>query len=360
MKHNNHIFALGWANQQRCDAFVQWLNSVQHAFELQIATLRPASADASFRRYFRIDSKQIAYPTRIIMDAPPEKENSRPFVHVCQLMQQAGINVPQILDWNEEHGFMLLSDLGHKTVLQTIQEHPNNSGLANKLMQQTIPILVDWQLASTPGKLPEFDEAFMRRDLQLFSDWYIDKYRRICLTEEQKQVLHESENLIVQRCLASPKVYIHRDYMPRNLMVSPATANGESKLGVIDFQDALYGPITYDIASLMRDAFYSWDEEIVLDITIRYWQAARAAGLPVESDFSTFWVNVEWMGLQRHLKILGNFARLTLRDGKPKYLADTPRFLDYIRQTCSRYRELFPLFKLINQIENTPLQTAYY
>jgi aminoglycoside/choline kinase family phosphotransferase len=154
--------------------------------------------------------------------------------------------------------------------------------------------------------------------------------------------------------LGGARVFVHRDFMARNLMASPGGA-----LGVLDFQDAVYGPITYDIASLMRDAFLSWDEEFVLDITIRYWQKARKAGLPVGDDFGEFYRAVEWMGLQRHLKILGIFARLTLRDGKPQYLADTPRFIKYARSTASRYRQLGPLMVLLDEIEGNETRVGY-
>jgi hypothetical protein len=172
-----------------------------------------------------------------------------------------------------------------------------------------------------------------------------------------RETLDRMFALIIERNLAWPNVYVHRDFMPRNLMV-PLDAS-ETRLGVLDFQDAVYGPITYDIASLMRDAFLSWDEEHVLDVTIRYWQKARAAGLPVGDDFGEFYRGVEWMGLQRHLKVAGIFARLTLRDGKPQYLADAPRFIGYIRATCARYRELKPLLRLIDQVEGTEAPSGF-
>ena len=360
---SRYISEISWAEPERARLFSQWLASVQTPFQLQPQTLRIASADASFRRYLRIDSLLENHPTLIIMDAPPQHEDCRPFVHVAQLMQTAGIRAPEILHWDEPNGFMLISDLGSQTVLQAINpEHPD-MGLAGKLFPQAVNTLIRWQLASDPQKLPVFSEPLLRRDLNLFPEWYIGQYRQTALTPEQQHTLETTFNQIIRRNLASACVYVHRDYMPRNLMVndssaSPAACN-PSELGVLDFQDAVYGPITYDIASLMRDAFHSWDEEFVLDITIRYWEAARKAGLPVDADFSDFWVAVEWMGLQRHLKILGIFARLTLRDGKAKYLADTPRFIHYVRATCSRYRDLGPLLKLIDQIENIQPQYAY-
>jgi N-acetylmuramate 1-kinase len=203
--------------------------------------------------------------------------------------------------------------------------------------------------------LPPYDEALLRRELSLFPDWYLAQHRHITLSAEQQHTLQSAFELIVRRNLAAPNVYVHRDFMPRNLMLSEP-----DRLGVLDFQDAVYGPISYDIASLMRDAFLSWEEEFVLEVTVRYWEKARKAGLmdfeDWASDFGAFYRAVEWMGLQRHLKVAGIFARLTLRDGKEKYLADAPRFIAYIRATCHRYRELGPLLQLIDEIEG--LQAA--
>jgi N-acetylmuramate 1-kinase len=220
-----------------------------------------------------------------------------------------------------------------------------------------VDALIAWQAASRPGVLPPYDEALLARELALFPDWYLARHRAVKVEGKLRETLDGMFKLIVQRNLASPNVYVHRDFMPRNLML-PQDA-GERRLGVLDFQDAVYGPITYDIASLMRDAFLSWDEEFVLDITVRYWQKALKAGLPVDPDFGEFYRAVEWMGLQRHLKVAGIFARLTLRDGKPKYLADAPRFIAYIRATAGRYRELAPLLRLVDEIEGTQAVTAY-
>jgi hypothetical protein len=222
---------------------------------------------------------------------------------------------------------------------------------------RAVDALVAWQSASRPGVLPPYDEALLLRELSLFPDWYVARHRGMAVEGKLKDTLDAMFALIVQRNLASPSVYVHRDFMPRNLMI-PRDA-GETRLGVLDFQDAVYGPITYDIACLMRDAFLSWDEEFVLDITVRYWQKATKAGLPVDADFGEFYRAVEWMGLQRHLKVAGIFARLTLRDGKPKYLADAPRFIAYIRATASRYRELAPLLAAVDQIEGTQGEALY-
>ena len=204
--------------------------------------------------------------------------------------------------------------------------------------------------------LPPYDEVLLRRELELFPDWYIARHRGVKVEGDVRSTLDAAFKHIVAQNLHWPSVYVHRDFMPRNLMLAAEAATG---LGVLDFQDAVYGPITYDIASLMRDAFLTWEEDFVLDITIRYWQKAKKAGLPVGDDFGEFYRGVEWMGLQRHLKVAGIFARLTLRDGKPQYLADTPRFIDYIRSTCHRYRELKPLLRLVDRLEGIEAATGF-
>jgi N-acetylmuramate 1-kinase len=352
--------AIPWPSPARETAFQQWLGALEGPQQLLRATLRPASSDASFRRYFRVDAVQGC---RIIMDAPPEKENSQPFVQVASLMHEAGLNAPEILAWDVAQGFMLLTDLGAKTMMQCIDRERPAANL--DLYLQAVDALIAWQKSSRPGVLPLYDEALLRRELELFPEWYIARHRGVAVEGDIRRTLDDVFQLIIHQNLTWPSVFVHRDFMPRNLMVPDQTAEPrlgkppESRLGVLDFQDAVYGPITYDIASLMRDAFLSWDEEFVLDVTIRYWQKARAAGLPVGDDFGEFYRGVEWMGLQRHLKVAGIFARLTLRDGKPQYLADTPRFIHYIRSTASRYRELKPLLRLIDQIEGISEPTGF-
>ncbi len=343
-----------WADPQRKAAFDAWLTTISGPHHLSVPSLRLASADASFRRYLRIDA---THGTRIIMDAPPEKENCQPFVQVAKLMQAAGLRAPEVLAWDEAQGFMLLTDLGSHTMMQAMKQAGTLETFAPNLplYLQAVDALIAWQLASKPGVLPAYDEALLRRELALFPDWHIAQHRGITLSETQRTTLDAAFDRIVAENLRWPSVYVHRDFMPRNLMMGgPASGDAStlgSALGVLDFQDAVYGPITYDIASLMRDAFLTWDEEHVLDVTIRYWQQARKAGLPVGDDFGEFYKGVEWMGLQRHLKVAGIFARLTLRDGKPQYLADAPRFIAYIRATCSRYIELKPLLRLVEEIE---------
>lgn len=335
-----------WSDPLREAAFNTWFSSLQDPLQLQRDTLRLASADASFRRYLRVDS---ASGSRIIMDAPPDKENCKPFVDVATLMAAAGLTVPRVLAWEPSLGFMLLSDLGHQTMMQVIDKA--NPQANQELYLQAVDALVSWQKASQPGVLPPYDEALLRRELDLFPDWYLAKHRGMVLEGAVRDTLNTTFKRIIEHNLAWPSVYVHRDFMPRNLMITGPDKGQPSALGVLDFQDAVYGPITYDIASLMRDAFLSWEEDFVLDITIRYWEKARTAGLPVGDDFGEFYRGVEWMGLQRHLKVAGIFARLTLRDGKPQYLADTPRFIGYIRATASRYIELKPLLRLIDKVE---------
>ncbi len=329
-----------WPDAQRETDFNAWLAGLMPSHGLLAPSLRSASADASFRRYFRIDSRE---GSRIIMDAPPAKEDCRPFAKVSRLMQEAGLHAPQVLAWDESKGFMLLTDLGPQTMMQAMQRDDPWANQATYL--QAVDALITWQLASRPDVLPAYDAALLRREMELFPDWYLARHRGIAVEAELRRTLDEAFDRIIQENLRWPSVYVHRDFMPRNLMISP---NG---LGVLDFQDAVYGPITYDIASLLRDAFLSWEEDFCLDITVRYWEKARKAGLPVGSDFGEFYRGVEWMGLQRHLKVAGIFARLTLRDGKPQYLADTPRFINYMRATCERYRELKPLLRLIERAE---------
>jgi N-acetylmuramate 1-kinase len=300
--------------------------------------LTPASEDASFRRYFRAtldDGRSF-----VVMDAPPDKEDSRPFVRIARMLTDAGVNAPVVHAQDLGAGFLLLSDLGTHTYLSEL-----SASTAGALMSDATDALIRWQLASKPGELPPYDEALLRRELNLFPEWYVARHRRKTLNASQQQTLENIFALLVQSALAQPAVYVHRDYMPRNLMVS------DPNPGVLDFQDAVIGPITYDVVSLMRDAFISWEEEQVLDWTVRYWEKAKRAKLPVDTDFGEFWRAFEWMGLQRHLKVLGIFARISYRDGKPKYLTDTPRFLAYARPVASRYRELAPLNQLLDEVE---------
>jgi aminoglycoside/choline kinase family phosphotransferase len=301
--------------------------------------LEPASADASFRRYFRAFLDDGT--TRIAMDAPPEQEDSRPFVKVAALLREARLNAPEVLAQDLSQGFLLLTDLGTRLYLQALKEGDD----ADRLFGDATTALVQWQAASREGVLPPYDEALLRRELALFPDWYVARHFEVVLTPAQREVLEDVFAKILARNLAEPRVYVHRDFMPRNLMVT------EPNPGILDFQDAVHGPLSYDIACLFRDAFISWDEERILDGTIRYWEKARRASLPVPMDFADFWRDVEYMALQRHLKVLGIFARLNYRDGKPLYLQDTPRFIGYVRHAVSRYNDLAPLGRLLDELQ---------
>ena len=345
-----------WAEPQRQLACISWLEALAQTHGLVPSSLRIASADASFRRYLRVDTQAGA--SLIVMDAPPDKENCEPFVKVAKLMQLAGLKAPEVLAWHEAQGFMLLTDLGDQTMMSAIDV--KNPQANHALYMQAVDALIAWQLSSKAGVLPPYDEALLNRELSLFPDWYLAQHRQIDIQGKIRNTLDSTFKMLVTRNLASPSVFVHRDFMPRNLMMPTGS---DAALGVLDFQDAVYGPVTYDVASLMRDAFLTWEEDFVLDVTIRYWEKARKAGLldfeDWHQDFGVFYRAVEWMGLQRHLKVAGIFARLTLRDGKEKYLADAPRFIAYIRSTAARYIELRPLLRLIEEVEGKDGVTGF-
>ena len=320
---------------ERRQLLEQWLKD---QFPARPFTLQPASADASFRRYFRAS---FDGQTVIVMDAPPQHEDCAPFLRVAEILAATGVHVPEILAQNLELGFLLLSDLGNTTFLHALNERIER---AHELYGEATDALVKMQLAHQADSLPAYDEALLQRELDLFPDWYIAKHLQIDLTEKQQAALRAVFSRILQNNLAQPKVLVHRDYHSRNLMVTSPNP------GIIDFQDAVYGPITYDLVSLLKDAYIHWDEERILDWAIRYWEKARKAGLPVSADFAEFYRDFEWMGVQRHLKVLGIFARLNYRDGKAAYLNDMPLVMHYLRKACERYRELDPLLNLLDEL----------
>ena len=341
--------------QQQIEA---WL---QKQFPGTSFDLAPASADASFRRYFRAT---FVDRTLIVMDAPPQHEDCRPFVHVAQLFGAAGVHVPQVLAQDLEQGFLLLSDLGNTTYLQAI-----SAGNAQKLYGTATDALIAIQLASRENELPPYDEKLLMREMRLFPEWYIAKHLQTTLNEKQSTMLEKIFQRILHNNLAQPRVYVHRDYHSRNLMVieSPLSnalpqagertnekGNFLSSPGILDFQDAVYGPITYDLASLFKDAYVRWEEAEILGWLITYWEKARKAGLPVHADFADFYRDYEWMGVQRHLKVLGIFARLYHRDGKEGYLKDLPLVMEYVRKVCERYIDLKPLLRLLDELEKKP------
>ncbi|WP_298833701.1 phosphotransferase [uncultured Piscinibacter sp.] len=346
--------AITWADESRRAAFERWLADVRTRHPLDPATLRSASSDASFRRYFRIDA--ASGTSFVIMDAPPPQEDVRPFVAVAELLHGAGLNAPRVIEQDAAQGFLLLSDLGSRLYLTELHEAVacGATQTVDLLMREAIAALVQWQSRADASGLPPYDDALLRRELALFPDWCVTREFGIAWTPAQQQQWQASCDLLVRSALAQPTVAVHRDYMPRNLMLS------EPNPGILDFQDAVRGPISYDVASLLRDAFISWEEEREIDWAVRYWQSARQAGLPVEHDFGEFWRQLEWMGLQRHLKVLGIFCRLKHRDAKPKYSEDLPRFFAYAHRVTTRYNGLGPLARLLEPLMGTQRVDAYY
>lgn len=374
---------------QRQEQLAGWLRSLCPGEQF---TLAPASADASFRRYFRATfadggggdklptksagpcrqaapdetpshstgspqtgDQAAGYPapdgssapcrgcTLIVMDAPPQHEDCRPFLHVARLFGNAGAHVPHVYAQDLEQGFLLLSDLGNTTYLQAL--HRGDAGTAKELYGAATDALIRIQLASRDNELPRYDEALLLREMRLFPEWYVAKHLNVALSSAQNAKLETVFTRIIANNLAQPRVYVHRDYHSRNLMLC------QPNPGIIDFQDAVYGPITYDLASLFKDAYIRWEEAEIIDWLVRYWEKARKAGLPVHNDFSEFYRDYEWMGVQRHLKVLGIFARLYHRDGKDGYLKDLPLVMSYLRAACARYIDLKPLLNLLDTLE---------
>jgi len=328
----------------RAEQLRQWLAVTLGGGDFSIA---PASDDASFRRYFRIRRGE-AQPSLVAMDAPPDKENCAAFVHVARLFAAAGVHVPAIHAQDLEQGFLLLSDLGDTTYLDALDERN-----AASLYEDALDALLRIQRAIRPGLLPDYDRELLERELRLFPDWYVARQLQRKLNAAQLQTLEKVFSTILRNNLAQAQVFVHRDYHSRNLMVC------EPCPGILDFQDAVYGPITYDLVSLLRDAYIAWDEERVIDWAIRYWEKARATELPVARDFSDFYRDFEWMGAQRQLKVLGIFARLSFRDGKDGYLKDQPLVMSYLRRTCGRYRELAALGRLLEELEPQEKRVGY-
>jgi len=381
----------------RQQQLTEWLHSL---FPDEQFMLEPASADASFRRYFRAtfagsggcetllsklvdrgsnrlaapdrttshstrppqDGSQVAgYPapdgstapcrgcTLIVMDAPPEHEDCRPFLHIAKLFEDAGAHVPHVHAQDLEQGFLLLSDLGNTTYLQAL-----TAANARDLYAAATDALIRIQLATRDNELPPYDEELLLREMRLFPDWYIANHLGIMLSNEQTAKLESVFSRIIANNIAQPRVYVHRDYHSRNLMKLE-----ENNPGILDFQDAVYGPITYDLASLFKDAYIHWEEAEIIDWLVRYWEKARIAGLPVHDDFSEFYRDYEWMGVQRHLKVLGIFARLFHRDGKQSYLKDLPLVMSYLRAASARYIDLNPLLNLLDVLEPRITKEGY-
>ncbi len=345
----------------RLELLKAWLKGHAARYALELDTLVPASSDASFRRYFRLAGKAAEGESRatlIAVDAPPP-EKCREFVQVAQLLEAAGVYVPRVLEVDFEAGLMLVTDLGTASYLGALTEAQSagDSRRARTLMRDALDALIRWQLTSRADVLPPFDEAFLRREMELMPEWFLGRHLGREADENTRGVLDRTFALLIASARAQPQVFMLRDFMPRNLMIAagPAPVNP----GVLDFQDAVYGPLTYDVASLLRDAFLSWDEEFELDCFVYYWERARKAGLPVDPDFGEFYRQVEWMGLQRHIKVLGLFCRINYRDGKPHYMKDLPRFIGYARKVADRYAPLRPFAKLLDDLEGRANEVGY-
>lgn len=337
-----------WQDPERQQAFERWLGGLVGPHGLLPETLAPASADASFRRYFRVRGTAGSF---VVMDAPPPQEDVRPFVRIARLIADAGLHAPTVLAADEARGFLLLSDLGSRLYLDALREE--GGAQIDTLMRGAFKALIAFQQHVVADALPPYDEALLARELSLFPEWCVQREYGVTWTEAQTAQWQKVCRTLIDSALAQPVVAVHRDWMPRNLMVA------DPNPGILDFQDAVRGPISYDVASMLRDAFVSWEEDRELDWTIRYWEQGRRAGLPLPDDFGEFWRQVEWMGLQRHLKVLGIFCRLKHRDHKPAYAADLPRFFGYATKVALRYRPLQPLLPLIEPLSGAKLASGF-
>ncbi len=344
--------AISWPDAARRDAFHAWLARIAPAHGLQAETLAPASADASFRRYLRLQGRS---GTLIVMDAPPPQEDVRPFVRMARRIVQAGLHAPQVLEADAEQGFLLLTDLGQQLYLHQLKQ-ADGAG-ADRLMRQAVQALVHFQVHVGHDDLPVYDEALLARELALFPEWCVQREFGISWTPAQQATWDAVCRVLIDSALAQPQVTVHRDWMPRNLMLC------DPNPGILDFQDAVRGPVTYDVASMLRDAFLSWDEEREIDWAARWWEQARRNGVPLGDtlghDFGECWRTLEWMGLQRHLKVLGIFCRLKHRDGKPAYAEDLPRFFAYATRVANRYRPLRPLLGLLEPMSGQTVASGF-
>ncbi|OVZ57586.1 aminoglycoside phosphotransferase [Pigmentiphaga sp. NML080357] len=341
----------------RLTRLAAWISGLPPELELDPASLQPASSDASFRRYFRLG---MGAGTAVVMDAPPDKEDCRPFLHVAGLLRDAGVHVPQVLAQDPAQGFLLLSDLGRTTYVDYLRGQPTPHD-THRIYMDALASLVKLQQSATTG-LVHYDKGRLATELELFPDWYAARYRDLPLDASDRDALNAVFDTLIDANLAQPFVLVHRDFHSPNLMVTDLPADGPNygpNPGVIDFQDAVVGPITYDLASVLTDARTTWDEAQQLDWGIRYWEMARKAGLPVPGDFAEFHRAYEWMGLQRNLRILGVFARLAHRDGKRHYLDHMPRVNTYVRQVAGRYLAFKPLMKLLDKLDGRQAATGY-
>lgn len=338
----------------RQEIMEKWLKS-QSAYSFDLEGVRAASSDASFRRYFRVNDRNSGRDF-IVMDAPPEKEDTRPFVAIAGLLQGGGVHAPLVLAQDAAQGFLLLSDFGNTTMLTALGQGDFS---ADALYRQATVDLVHMQANVQPDALPVYAAEKLRSEMDLFDDWYLGRHFNATLTDQERLWLENIKAILVQSALSEGQVFVHRDYHSRNLMVTGSSELGKPVLGMLDFQDAVKGPLSYDLVSILRDAYVEWPEEQTVDWAIRYWEQAKKTGLPVPGDVSEFYRQFDFMGLQRHLKVLGIFCRLYYRDGKDQYLNDLPLVLAYVRNVAARYIAFKPLLLLLDRLENKAAQVTY-
>lgn len=334
--------------QEKC---VKWLNS-QKIVAVQAQTMRPASSDASFRRYFRVN-KSDGTGTLIVMDAPPEHEDVRPFITMTHKLVQAGVHAPQILAQDESDGFLLLEDLGDQTMQQFLQSNPERR---EAVYRKAMSILAQIQSSADVSGLAPYSAEKLRQEMDLFDEWFVKHHFKTELTEQESKWLETIKSTLIASALAEGQVFVHRDYHSRNLMVLDTDS---IDFGVIDHQDAVLGPVSYDVVSILRDAYVEWPEDETLDWAIRFWEEAKSKGVPVASDPAEFYKQIDFMGLQRHLKILGIFSRLNYRDGKSQYLKDLRLVTAYVRITAGRYDQFKPLLYILDRLENKEIEVGY-
>jgi aminoglycoside/choline kinase family phosphotransferase len=317
----------------RLEALTHWLH---HGLGIRSFGITPASSDASFRRYLRV---RHGGQSHIVMDAPPEREDTQPFVAVARSFHDIGLHVPQILEADFEQGFLLLTDLGTRTYLETL-----NQATVERLYGDALGALVVLQACgpTAPGLLSPYDRTLLMNEMELFRHWLLQQHLGLGLSPAQHELLDETFHWLADKALEQPRVCVHRDYHSRNLMVTE-----RNNPGILDFQDAVIGPVTYDLVSLLRDCYIAWPRERVLDWAKGYHDLAVQSGVLREEDEDQFLRWFDWMGVQRHLKAAGIFARLKLRDGKSGYIADIPRTLGYAAQVSGQYRELMGLRRLL-------------
>ena len=318
---------------KRIDLLKDWL-SKKLEIDFSIST---ASSDASFRRYFRVKTIKDSF---IVMDAPPQNESIEAFLKISQILNTINVNVPEIYEESDVLGFILMQDFGSDTYLDVLSDDNQQ-----RLYGDSIDSLIQMQKLVKKGLCHSYTQKILLNEMTLFIEWYLKRYKKIELTNKENEMLLTCFEKISKKVLNQEKFFVHRDYHCRNLMIQKS-----NNPGILDFQDALEGPVTYDLVSLLKDAYIEWDEEIILDHVIRYWEKAKINNLITNLEFSTFYKDFECMGIQRHLKILGIFARLSIRDKKNQYLENIPLVEKYLMDATERYRDFHQLRNFLDKL----------